>query len=76
MAVWRIDVVVWPFSTNAGREKDMAMVGDEKRYFDVNADEFKDAVCASEILVMGIKANPHVWQCLVRGIKWMREGRV
>lgn len=57
MHVYNVEVYTWSYS---GYKEDQA--GTRTKRFSLDAADFREAVKKVELIMAGIKSNPHVWE--------------
>ena len=66
MTPWQIECFVWPYFPAGENQK---FVGDCHQVFDIDAEDFDDAVKQGRNILTGIKTNPKVWQAGIRRVQ-------
>lgn len=62
MSKFTAKVLVWPYSTGEGSDRDQAAVGSETQDIQMTAENIHKALEIADIFVAGIKTNPRVWE--------------
>jgi len=62
MYKYRVTIEAWPFSTNLGEAVDQKNAGQRRNNFIVTADGMSDAYKQAELITIGMRTNPKVWQ--------------
>lgn len=68
MREWEIKLEIWPYATGTGRDGDQKLAGDRNQAFTVTAHDASEALQKAQLIVDGIKTNPHVWHVPITSI--------
>jgi hypothetical protein len=71
---WVVTVQVWPHSTGRGFHVDQIQAGSREWEFEVEGAGMADALRNAELIVMGIKTNPIVWEVPIKKIEQLEPG--
>lgn len=75
MRRWKITVETWPYSLpNMTKADAQKLAGTRSADYEVLADCAKSALRMADAIVMGVKANPAVWNAPIVALVQMPEG--